>query len=114
MNFARDYHHGGSDKRPCIMQNINIDRCYFKKALSQFGHYCPVSWKNQKKFINACQRPEHCVLYKNLFYYFNSIKDRDIFVKAPKRFTEKIIFSSARNVPLRLRLNKAAEVMAQE
>ena len=34
MNFARDYHHGGSDKRPCIMQNMNIDRCYFKKALS--------------------------------------------------------------------------------
>ena len=114
MNFSKDYHHGGSDKRPCIMQNMNIDRCYFKKALSQFGHYCPVSWKNEKKFINACQRPENCVLFKNLFYYFASQKQRDIFVKAPQRFTQKIIFSSARNVPLRLRTNKSAEVLAQE
>ena len=42
------------------------------------------------------------------------MKDRDIFVKAPQRFTQKIIFSKARNVPLRLRTNKSAEVVAQE
>ena len=54
MDFARDYHHGQSEKRPCLVQDMNIDRCYFKQSISQFGHFCPVSWKNEKKYINAC------------------------------------------------------------
>lgn len=54
MDFARDYHHGQSEKRPCLLQNMNIDRCYFKQSISQFSHFCPVSWKNEKKYINAC------------------------------------------------------------
>lgn len=35
-------------------------------------------------------------------------------MRNPKRFTEKVIFSSARNVPLRIRTAKAAEVIAQD
>jgi hypothetical protein len=35
-------------KQPCLMHNLNMDRCLVKSNLSQFGYFCPVSWKNTK------------------------------------------------------------------
>jgi hypothetical protein len=66
--FARDsffkLSKNGED-RCCVMENMNYDRCYVKKALSQYSYICPVSWKQSKKFINCCHRPEYTVLYQN-------------------------------------------------
>ena len=84
MNFARDYtHRDGDGERPCVMQDMYIDRVYFKQSLSQFSHFCPVSWKLQKKFVLATHIPEFTVLYKNLFYYFTDAEMRDVFVNNP-------------------------------
>jgi hypothetical protein len=100
--FARDnffkMSKNGED-RCCIMENMNYDRSYVKKALSQYNYICSVSWKQNKKFINCCHRPEYTVLYQNLFYYFAGPAERAIFVANPKTFTEKIVFSTARNIP---------------
>lgn len=72
INFARDYtfRESNEDERPCLMQNMNIDRIYFKQSISQFGHFCPVSWKLEKKYVSCTHIPEFTVLYKNLFFFF--------------------------------------------
>ena len=115
MNFARDFTCRDSDvERPCVMQNLNIDRFYFKQSISQYGHFCPVSWKLEKKFMNCTHIPEFSVLYKNLFYFFANTEARDIFVANPKRFTENILFSQERNIPVRLAQHKAAEIAESE
>ena len=54
------------------------------------------------------------MLFKNFFYYFANEECRDVFIKNPERFVEKVIFSSERNCPLRLRPHKAAELIAQD
>lgn len=76
MEFARDYFFGQSEGRPCIMENLNCERGIFKQTLSQFGYFCPVSWKVHKTFISCCHRPELSVLYQNFFYYFASKAER--------------------------------------
>jgi len=53
-------------------------------------------------------------LYQNLFYYFAGPAERAIFVANPRTFTEKIVFSTARNIPSLLRQHKASEIIAQE
>ena len=63
--FARDYYYDQSERRPCVMENMNIDRLYFKQSISQYGYNCPVSWKMHKKFVSCCHRPEFCVLYRH-------------------------------------------------
>lgn len=115
MNFARDFSHNetGSD-RSCVMQNMNIDRVYFKQSLSQSVHFCIVSWKLDKKFVSCTHLPEYTVLYKNLFYYFAGEKQRDIFVKNPQQFTEGTIFSQPRNIPIRYKVHKASEIAETE
>lgn len=112
--FARQYFFDSSEKRPCLVQNLNVNRCYFKTALSQYRYFCPVSWKVFKKFVSCVQRPEFCVLYKHQFYFFAGVNERDIFVDNPRKFTEKVLFSGDRNIPIRLRAHKSAELVAQE
>jgi adenylate/nucleoside-diphosphate kinase len=114
QQFSRDYFYNQSERRPCVMQNLNVDRCFMKASLSQYGYFCPVSWKMSKKFVSCCQSPEFCVLYRHVFYYFKSIVERDCFLRNPRNFTEKVIFSSDRNTPKRIRCYKAAELVAQE
>ena len=71
MTFARDYQHAGSvSERPCSVQDLSMDRIFFKQSISQFGYFCPVSWKTEKKFVTCTHLPELAVLFKNLFYYF--------------------------------------------
>ena len=115
LEFSRDFfykeeRHGYV--RPCIMENMNYDRVYQKKSLSQYGFICPVTWRQSKSFVNCCQRPELTVLYQERFYYFAGKKERAIFMKNPKIFTEKVLFSSDRNVPSRIREHKASEIVA--
>jgi len=103
MIFARDYQHAGyPSERPCLVADLHMDRCYFKQSVSQFNYFCPVSWKNEKKFIKCTHLPELAVLYKNLFYYFANEKGRELFIANPQKFTENVIFSSERNVPRRM------------
>ena len=111
MNFARDYtFRETEEERPCIMKNLFVDRIYFKQSLSQYGHFCPVSWKLEKQFITCTHTPEFTVLYKNLFYHFANEKMRDIFVQNPKTFASNAIFSAQKSIPLRYSAHKAAEI----
>jgi adenylate/nucleoside-diphosphate kinase len=119
INFARDYVYREATKdkmveRPCLMQDIYSDRQVFKNSLSQFGYFCPVSHKLEKKFISCTHIPEFTVLYKELFYYFADAEMRRIFVQNPKRFTENVIFSKQRNIPIRYAEHKAAEISETE
>ena len=91
-----------------------MDRCFFKQSISQYGYFCPVSWKTEKKFVLCTHLPELAVLYRNLFYYFASEKQRELFVRNPRKFTENVIFSSERNVPRRMMGHKAAEIADTE
>lgn len=54
------------------------------------------------------------MLYRHVFYYFKGETERDIFLRNPRNFTEKVIFSTDRNTPKRIRSYKAAELVAQE
>ncbi len=91
-----------------------MDRIFFKQSVSQFGYFCPVSWKNEKKFILCTHQPELAVLFKNLFYYFASPAQRELFVLNPKKFTENVIFSTPRNIPVRMPAHKASEIADTE
>lgn len=95
MIFASDYQHvGQSSERACRVVDLHMDRIFFKQSVSQFSYFCPVSWKNEKKFIPCTHMPEHSVLYKNLFYYFVNETAREMFVANPKKFAENVIFSN--------------------
>lgn len=54
-----------------------------KQSLSEFMYYCPVTWKNEKILIKCNENTEDVVLYKNFFYYFQSTKERDMFLSNP-------------------------------
>ena len=90
---------------------ITITQSKFQLFLTRVM-VCPVSWKMSKKFVSCCQSPEFTVLYRHVFYYFKSLAERDIFLRNPRNFTEKVIFSSERNTPKRIRCYKAAELVA--
>lgn len=91
-----------------------MDRMFFKQSISQFGYFCPVSWKTEKKYLTCTHLPELAVLYKNLFYYFANEKQRELFVQNPKKFTENVIFSAERNIPRRMMVHKASEIAETE
>lgn len=93
------------------MANLHYDKCLLKAALSQFGYYCPVTWKNTKQLIKCAQNLDLVVLYELSFYYFRGQAEKDMFLANPKRFTNNIIFSSAKGIPIRLYLHKAAEIV---
>jgi hypothetical protein len=82
QSFARDlcFQRVGAKERPCLMENLNIDLSLLKASLSQFGYYCPVSWRNTKQFVNCVQLPQFCVFYQNVFYYFKGAFERQLFL----------------------------------
>jgi adenylate/nucleoside-diphosphate kinase len=49
-----------------------------------------------------------------MFYYFKGQAEKDMFLSNPKRFTNNIIFSSAKGIPFRIALHKAAEIVSQQ
>lgn len=65
MQFVHNYCGTLSEESPCIMQNMNVDRCYMKQSLSQYGYICPVTWKMKKTFVSCAHRPEFSVLYRH-------------------------------------------------
>lgn len=75
MVFARNYQHEGQPTEvPCGIANLNMDRFYFKQSISQYGYFCPVSWRTEKKFVSCTHFPENVLLYKRFFYYFANQK----------------------------------------
>lgn len=82
--------------------------------MSQFGYYCSVTWKNTKQLVKCTQDPENTVFYKNVFYYFAGQAEKELFMSNPLRFTNNVIFSTNKGIPLRLKPHKAAEIVAQE
>jgi len=115
MIFACDYQHNGRPtERACRIANLHMDRIFFKQSVSQFGYFCPVAWKNEKKFVTCTHVPEFAVLYQNLFYYFFNETARETFVANPKKFAENVIFSTQRNIPRRLQNHKASEIADTE
>jgi hypothetical protein len=85
-----------------------------KQALSEFRYYCPVTWKNEKLLVKCSANKEDCVLIKNAFFYFKSIKERDLFLANPQRFTMNVSLPKDKDMPLRLYHHKAAEIILNE
>lgn len=116
-HFVRSQCHSRDMKlveQPTEMANLHYDKCLLKAALSQFGYYCPVTWKNTKQLVKCAQNLDLVVLYELSFYYFRGQAEKEMFLANPKRFTNNIIFSSAKGIPIRLYLHKAAEIVNQE
>lgn len=115
--FARDYWYRGEDgrpERPCQLKDLHCDRTLMKASLSQFAYFCPVTWKNTKELHKCTHNPENTVFYQNVFFYFKSETEKEMFISCPSRFTNNVIFSSEKGIPLRLKPHKAAEIVAQE
>jgi hypothetical protein len=74
-----------------------------KTSLSQYGYYCPVTWKNTKQLIKCTHNPENCLFYNNMFYYFRGIEERNMFLSNTKRFINNVIFSSSKGIPMRFK-----------
>ena len=115
MKFTTAYQHVNTPQEvPCRIADLHMDRIFFKQSVSQFGYFCSVSWKTEKKFITCTHLPELCVVYKNLFYYFAGEKQRELFVSNPSKFTDNVIFSTPRNIPRRMPSHKASEIADTE
>lgn len=108
QEFSTNLHY----HKPCRVQDTFYDRCIFKSNLSQFGYFCPVTWKNNKQLVKCTHNPELCVFYDNLFYYFKDFTEREMFIANPKRFINNVIFSSTKGIPIRFKHHKAAEISA--
>ena len=116
-NFARCYWYRGEDgrtERPCELQDIHCDRTLMKASLSQYAYFCPVTWKNTKELVKCTHNPENTVFYQNVFFYFKGQTEKEMFIAAPSRFTNNVIFSSEKGIPLRLKPHKSAEIFTQE
>ena len=87
--FVRDY---CSSQQMCKLQNLFCDRKLLKQSLSDFGYFCPVTWKNEKLLVKCVNNHETVVLYKTNFFYFRSLAERDQFVKNPQRFLLNVTF----------------------
>lgn len=112
--FTRAQCHTGPDERPTEMSFLHYDQCLLKDAISQYGYICPVTWKNSKQLVKCTHNVDLCVLFGNCFYYFNGPAERDMFLSNPKRFTANTLFSSAKGIPIRIYVHKAAETLSQE
>jgi hypothetical protein len=53
-------------------------------------------------------------LYEHSFYYFKGEDEKQMFLSNPKRFTNNIIFSSQKGIPIRLYPHKASEIVNSE
>lgn len=82
-----------------------------KASLSQFAYFCPVTWKNTKELVKCTHDPENTVFYQNVFFYFKGQTEKEMFIAMPSRFTNNVIFSSEKGIPLRLKPHKAAEIV---
>jgi len=87
----------------CNIQDLHYDRCIMKSNLSQFGYFCPVTWKNTKQLVRCTHNPENAIFFNNVFYYFCGAEERDMFIQNSRRFINNIIFSSSKGVPLRFK-----------
>lgn len=96
------------------MEGLNIARELMKASISQYGYFCPVSFKMEKSFKHSSHLPELAILYKQQFYYFSGPKEREIFRQNPSLFTEKIFFSSEKRTPILLKSWKASELISNE
>ena len=115
QNFARDYFLREVNPRACKMRSLNFDRNLTKQSISpEFRYYCPVTWKNEKLLVKCSQNTDDCVLYKNCFYFFKGIQERDMFVQNPSRFILNVALPRMTDLPLRLLPHKAAEVVLLE
>lgn len=94
------------------MQGLGWDRQLVKASLSQFGYFCPVSWKNTKQLVKCCQNPEMTLFFRNVFFYFKSAFERSLFIENPHKFCDNVLFSSEKGIPIRLKTHKAAEIVA--
>ncbi len=54
------------------------------------------------------------MLYKNIFYYFKSIKERDMFISNPERFIINSNMPKLQDLPVRLLPHKAGEIITFE
>ena len=113
QKFARSMSRENMTRTPqvCELKDLHCDRVIMKASLSQFGYYCPVTWKNTKQLIQCTHNPENSVFYQNLFYYFFDEAERMMFIDNPSRFTNNVIFSSQKGIPKRFKLHKAAEII---
>lgn len=85
-----------------------------KLSLSKFNYFCPVAFKTEKSFKHSSHLPELCILYKQQFYYFSGPKEREIFLKNPQLFVDKVFFSSEKRTPVLLKSWKASELISNE
>lgn len=109
--FTRAQCFTGEDERPTEMQYLHYDQALLKEAISQFGYHCPVTWKNAKQLLKCTHNIDLCVLYGNCFYYFKGEAERAMFLMNPKRFVQNVLFSSAKGIPVRVYIHKAAETL---
>lgn len=96
------------------MQDLHCDRVLMKSNLSMYGYYCPVTWKNTKQLIKCTHDPENTIFFENVFFYFKSVVEREMFIANPERFLNNVIFSSAKGIPIRFKHHKSAEILSQE
>lgn len=115
QNFARDFCFRNPPMkaaRACVMENLGFDVFIPKQSVSQFGYYCPVSWKNKKLLVKCQAGVQNTVFYKEFFYFFKSKEQRDQFVMNPGRFLFHVNFNM--DLPQRLSHHLAAQIIHLE
>lgn len=73
-----------------------------------------MTFKNERAYKHASHLSELTVLFRHMFYFFSSVKERDAFIHSPELFTQKIVFSGTKRTPNLLKSWKAAEMASNE
>jgi adenylate kinase family enzyme len=116
-DFARDIL---DSSKACALQNINIDRSLLSICHSNYGFYCPVTWKNHQTFSSGKNNEETAVIYRppgsqyRHLYFFRNLKQRDIFIGSPEMFVTDIVFPTANEIPEWIDQHNAAQIIAKE
>lgn len=108
------------DSEACSLENINIDRDLYNLCHSDFGYYCPTTWKNHQLFENCEHKEETVVLFKHPnssiqnLYFFRNIEQRDVFMKSPKVFSDQSLFPPTDEIPKLIHPHNAAQIVTTE
>lgn len=72
------------------MSSVSINFNCILNNLSEYGNYCPISYKLRREYIRKCLRThENLALYNKKLYIFNSEKELKDFISNPETFLSK-------------------------
>ena len=110
FNYSRDLL---DEEAVLVMENLTFPLPMLKYNHSEFGYFCPVTWKKEQRIVKCHHNLETAVKYKGKFYFFTSFDFRNMFISNPGQFLDEANFP-VDTIPSFIKFHKAAELASFE